>query len=111
LSRYIASRMHGQSTPVAAARVIKAHPAPSAAQSFQSLSPAQPISSSSFNHSLASTKSHHVVVVGDSIDAFFHYRNRCGGYHTHPVIFLFQRKSKGGTERRDVEQLLWELRE
>jgi hypothetical protein len=75
--RYIASRMHTQSTPAAAARIIKTHPAPSSAPIFQSLSRAPPASTSIPNASHSSTAAQHVVVVGDSIDAFFHYRNRC----------------------------------
>ncbi len=84
LNHYISSRMRlssAASAPPVPSRIIRAHdPSVPFPSDFQTLSPAPP------NTPLlptfwpsppnASSTLHHVVVIGDSIDAFFHWRNR-----------------------------------
>jgi hypothetical protein len=83
LSNYIASRTSKSSDFRFSSRIIKAHHPPSAFPlfpDFQFLTPsaehASPSKTSNPPLPDASSAIHHIVVVGDSIDAFFHFRNR-----------------------------------
>ena len=99
LSHYIASRMRTQSTPAATARIIRARHMPLSAPLFQSLSRAPLTAPQHTNSSHSSAKSLHIVVVGDSIDAFFHYRNRCA---VHPSAFLLINMRYSNAPPREV---------